>query len=101
MTAPAVVTELSVYPVKSCAGVAVHAAVVTETGFRFDRCWMLAEQRPPPPSSRRRASGPPPPAMFVSQRTEPTLALVQVSLPPTFSPGVGTARACPRARAFA
>ena len=87
MTAPAVVTELSVYPVKSCAGVAVHAAVVTETGFRFDRCWMLAEQRPPPPSSRRRASDPPPPAMFVSQRTEPTLALVQVSLPPDLLAG--------------
>jgi uncharacterized protein YcbX len=75
MTAPSVVTELSVYPVKSCAGVAVHAAVVTETGFRFDRCWMLAEQRPPPP------------AMFVSQRTEPTLALVQVSLPPDLLAG--------------
>ena len=57
MTAPAVVTELSVYPVKSCAGIAVHAAVVTETGFRFDRCWMLAEQRPPPPSSLSTAGG--------------------------------------------
>ncbi|ACO65586.1 predicted protein, partial [Micromonas commoda] len=62
------VSGLTIYPVKSCAGIDVDAVTVTETGFMYDRAWMLRRAKP-------RAS------VFVTQRTEPKLALVRVKLP--------------------
>lgn len=56
--------SLHVYPVKSCAGVAVDEALVIETGLEFDRCWMLVD-----------ADG-----EFVSQRELPRMVLVQANL---------------------
>ena len=44
----------TIYPVKSCSGVHVDAAVLTETGLRFDRAWMVVEDRPKKPASARR-----------------------------------------------
>ena len=35
------VSGLTIYPVKSCAGIDVDAVTVTETGFMYDRAWML------------------------------------------------------------
>ena len=39
----AVITQLYVYPVKSCAGVAVKEAYLTETGLDLDRAWMVVD----------------------------------------------------------
>ena len=58
------IAQLFVYPVKSCAGVAVQEAILTETGLEFDRAWMVVD-----------ADG-----LFVSQRELPRMALVQPQL---------------------
>ena len=56
----AAITDLNIYPVKSCRGVPVAAAEVTRTGLLDDRHWMLVR-----PSGR-----------FVTQRELPRMALI-------------------------
>jgi uncharacterized protein YcbX len=51
---------LYVYPIKSCGGVALESAAVSETGLRYDRRWMLVDG----------AGG------FMSQRAHPRMALI-------------------------
>jgi uncharacterized protein len=58
------IARLFVYPVKSCAGVEVQEAILTETGLDLDRAWMVVD-----------ADG-----EFVSQRELPRMALVKVQL---------------------
>ncbi|HXD05075.1 MAG TPA: MOSC N-terminal beta barrel domain-containing protein [Burkholderiaceae bacterium] len=58
------VASLHVYPVKSCAGVSAHEALLTETGFEFDRTWMVVDER----------------GEFVTQRELPRMALVRTQL---------------------
>lgn len=71
------VSSITVYPVKSCGGVSVEAATLTETGLRFDRCWMVVNVKPPPPNRKQqRKKKSPPKNMFVSQRSDPKMALV-------------------------
>ena len=41
----AVITQLVVYPIKSCAGVAVKEALLLDTGLEFDRAWMVVDER--------------------------------------------------------
>ncbi|MGH8805086.1 MAG: MOSC N-terminal beta barrel domain-containing protein, partial [Polaromonas sp.] len=41
----AVISRLYVYPVKSCAGVPVQEAILTETGLEFDRAWMVVDEK--------------------------------------------------------
>ncbi|MFD0668754.1 MOSC domain-containing protein [Ramlibacter sp. MAHUQ-53] len=60
----ATVSRLFVYPVKSCAGVALQEAVLTEAGLDLDRAWMVVDEE----------------GEFVSQRELPRMALVQVAL---------------------
>lgn len=55
------IARLFVYPVKSCAGIEVQEAVLTETGLDLDRAWMVVDEK----------------GEFVSQREQPRLALVQ------------------------
>lgn len=55
------IARLFVYPVKSCAGVEVREAVLTETGFDLDRAWMVVD-----------SSG-----NFVTQRQLPRMALIR------------------------
>jgi uncharacterized protein len=55
------IAELFVYPVKSCAGVAMHEVAIVPTGFEYDRNWMVIDD-----------SG-----TFVTQREHPKLALVK------------------------
>ncbi|TVU10489.1 hypothetical protein EJB05_44024 [Eragrostis curvula] len=62
----ATVKSIFVYPIKSCRGISVPQAPITDTGFRWDRQWMLV-------NSKGRA---------LTQRVEPRLALVQVEMPP-------------------
>ncbi|HUQ09505.1 MAG TPA: MOSC N-terminal beta barrel domain-containing protein [Steroidobacteraceae bacterium] len=54
------ITDLNVYPVKSCRGMPVAAAEVTRTGLLDDRHWMLVR-----PNGR-----------FVTQRELPRMALI-------------------------
>jgi len=58
------IEQLRVYPVKSCAGVALPDALLTTAGLEFDRAWMLVDQN----------------GEFVSQRELPRMALVQPQL---------------------
>ena len=58
------ISGLYVYPVKSCAGVQVNEAILTETGLEFDRAWMVVD-----------AGG-----RFLTQRELPRLALVKPQL---------------------
>ena len=57
----ATIDQLWVYPVKSCAGVALQAAELTTTGLRHDRACMVVDSR----------------GEFVSQRALPRMALIQ------------------------
>jgi uncharacterized protein len=54
------ISQLFIHPVKSCAGIAVDEALVIDTGFEFDRSWMVVDGH----------------SDFVSQREHPKLALV-------------------------
>lgn len=58
------VERLFVYPVKSCAGVELGEAVLTETGLDLDRAWMVVDQR----------------GEFVTQRELPRMALIRPQL---------------------
>ena len=81
----AIVTALHVYPVKSCKGIALERSDVGLRGLQSDRRWMIVDH----------ASG-----MFITQRTEPRLALVALRLEDAalvlHGPGVGELRV-PRA----
>ncbi len=58
------IASLHVHPVKSCAGIALPETLVIETGFEFDRAWMVVD-----------ADG-----VFVTQRELARLALVRPTL---------------------
>lgn len=58
------IDHLWLYPVKSCAGIAVPEAELTATGLRWDRHWMVVDR-----------SG-----EFVTQRELPSMALIQPRL---------------------
>ena len=57
----ATIEELWVYPVKSCAGVSLREAELTDTGLLYDRAWMVVDAQ----------------GEFVSQRELPRMALIQ------------------------
>jgi len=60
----ATISRLFVYPIKSCAGVEVTEAVLTDTGLDLDRAWMVVDEQ----------------GEFVSQRELPRMALVRPQL---------------------
>jgi uncharacterized protein YcbX len=57
------IASLHVHPVKSCAGIAVDEAILIETGFEYDREWMVVDPR----------------GEFVTQRELPRMALISTS----------------------
>ena len=59
-----VVSALFVYPVKSCRGIALDRGEVEPRGLRHDRRWLMVDGA----------------GKFVTQRTEPRLALVEVAV---------------------
>ena len=61
------IAALQVYPVKSCRGISVAGATLTERGLQYDRQWMIVEDGGDP-------------ALFVTQRDIPRLALIATSL---------------------
>ena len=64
MSALPSVTHLHVYPVKSCRGIGLGTGTLDRWGLQHDRNWMVVD-----------AEG-----LFVSQRTQPRLALVEPAL---------------------
>jgi uncharacterized protein YcbX len=58
------VSKLFYYPIKSCKGIEVTSAVTSKTGFKYDRSFMLVDKN----------------LKFISQRTFPQLALVEIDL---------------------
>ena len=60
----ATLTGIVVYPLKSAAGVAVSRARVERQGLALDRRWMLVDEE----------------GMFLSQRSEPRLALIRIEI---------------------
>ncbi len=38
------VSELWIYPIKSCKGIPLQSAEVTDRGFQYDRRWMIATE---------------------------------------------------------
>ena len=60
----AVISDLYVYPVKSCAGVRVQEAIVLDTGLEFDRAWMVVDDK----------------GESLTQRELPRMALIQPQL---------------------
>src|SRR5665647_1510305 len=64
--ASAQISRLFVHPVKSCAGVEVREALLTETGLELDRAWMVVDAQ----------------GVFVTQREQPRLALVRPHIKP-------------------
>lgn len=59
-----VITDLYIYPVKSCAGIRLDSADLWETGLFLDRLWMVVD-----------ADG-----RFLTQRTLPRMALIQTAV---------------------
>jgi uncharacterized protein YcbX len=58
------IARLFVYPVKSCAGIEVQEALLTETGLDLDRAWMVVDHA----------------GEFVTQRELPRMALIRPHL---------------------
>ncbi|KAJ1929459.1 hypothetical protein IWQ60_001140 [Tieghemiomyces parasiticus] len=66
------VSQLFVYPVKSCRGISVQTALITKYGFRHDRYWVVTDEN----------------YRFLSQKDEGRLVLIQPTLhedPPSLS----------------
>ena len=61
------IASLHVYPIKSCGGIALTEVMVIETGFEFDRAWMVVD----------------PAGVLVTQRQLPRMALIQPTLKTT------------------
>ena len=61
-----ILSQLNIYPIKSCKGISLQSAQLEDRGLRHDRRWMVVDgyQR------------------FISQREMPRLALVSVQLRP-------------------
>lgn len=58
------ISRLFVYPIKSCAGVELREAELTDAGLDLDRAWMVVDSE----------------GEFVSQRELPRMALIRVQL---------------------
>lgn len=57
------VNQLYIYPVKSLGGIAKQTVEITNTGFKYDRKWMLVDEN----------------NVFISQRTLPQMTVLQTA----------------------
>ena len=55
------IAQLFIYPIKSCGGIELKEAVLTDTGLDLDRAWMVVDEQ----------------GVFLSQRELPRMALIQ------------------------
>jgi uncharacterized protein YcbX len=60
----ALIDQLWVYPIKSCAGISVQHATLTDTGLDLDRAWMVVDAQ----------------GQMLTQRAVPRMALIQPEL---------------------
>ncbi len=58
------ISEINIYPIKSLGGIALEQTVVEERGLRFDRRWMLVDEK----------------NQFLTQREFPKMATFEVSI---------------------
>jgi hypothetical protein len=54
-------SNITIYPIKSCGGISLDAALLEPRGLQYDRRWMLVDDD----------------GMFISQRTCPRMALIE------------------------
>ncbi|KAF3604938.1 hypothetical protein DY000_02045149 [Brassica cretica] len=59
------IQSIFIYPIKSCRGISVSQATVTQTGFQWDRYWLAVNYK----------------GRAYTQKVEPKLALVESELP--------------------
>lgn len=57
-------TEINIYPIKSCGGISVQSAEIEERGLQYDRRWMLVDED----------------NMFMTQRKIQQMALINVDI---------------------
>ncbi len=62
MSQPIILTQLNVYPIKSCGGISLQTAQLEERGLKHDRRWMIVDED----------------GMFMTQRDYPRMALIRV-----------------------
>ncbi|MFL6701512.1 MAG: MOSC N-terminal beta barrel domain-containing protein, partial [Paraburkholderia graminis] len=58
------ISELFVYPIKSCAGIALNEARLLATGLEYDRYWMAVDSN----------------GEMLTQRAYPRMALIKVEI---------------------
>jgi uncharacterized protein len=58
------IAQLFIYPIKSCGGIELKEAVLTDTGLDLDRAWMVVDEK----------------GEFLTQRQLPRMALIQPTL---------------------
>ena len=63
-----IVSELAIYPVKSCKGLALEQMFIGKKGPHMDRRWMVVDEK----------------GVFISQRSAPKLAMVHTALDDRF-----------------
>ncbi len=63
---PLIVTEITIYPIKSLGGISLQSAIVEERGLQHDRRWVLADEQ----------------NRFMTQRDNEQMALIDVSVEP-------------------
>lgn len=69
---PVRIKALYLHPIKSCGPVEVNRALLTKSGFMYDRCFALAtEVKDPEGGTKWR---------FISQRTKPSMSLVKTEI---------------------
>ena len=63
---PLIVTEITIYPIKSLGGISLQSAIVEDRGLQHDRRWVLADEQ----------------NRFITQRENEQMALIDVSIEP-------------------
>ncbi len=61
---PLIVTEITIYPIKSLGGISLQSAIVEDRGLQHDRRWVLADEQ----------------NRFMTQRENEQMALIDVSI---------------------
>ena len=59
-----VLTQLNIYPIKSCKGISIETGQLVERGLQYDRRWMVVDEN----------------NRFISKREQPRLSLVEVTV---------------------
>lgn len=57
-------TQLNIYPIKSCKGISLQSAKLEERGLQYDRRWMIVDEH----------------NRFITQREKPKLALISIRI---------------------